>query len=83
MWRGGEEIDDNRAISDFTQAIRLNPNYTNAYLDRAWIHHRRDDFTRAISDYEAVLRIIPDHYQAEHLLDLARRRRPLHEHSLF
>src|SRR6266481_4148763 len=46
-----------RAIADFSQAIKLDPNYALAYNNRGFAYFRKNDFDRAIVDYtEAVKR---------------------------
>ena len=44
------------AISDYTQAIALNPKYVKAYTDRGAAYQLKGDYDRAISDYtQAIL----------------------------
>lgn len=59
--------DYDRAIADYTQAIRLDPGYANSY--------NKGDFDRAVADYEVVLRINPDHVNAKQWLEEARKQR--------
>ena len=40
-----------RAIEDFDQVIRLNPDYLWAYLKRAAAYNAKGDYDRAIRDY--------------------------------
>ena len=42
------------AISDYDEAIRLNPKYTEAYGNRGNAKSELGDFEAAILDYEAV-----------------------------
>jgi tetratricopeptide (TPR) repeat protein len=41
-----------RAIEDFDQVIRLNPDYLWAYLKRAAAYNAKGDYDRAIRDYD-------------------------------
>ena len=40
----------NRAVIDFSEAIRLQPNYTNAYVNRAVARRHTGDTTGAAAD---------------------------------
>jgi tetratricopeptide (TPR) repeat protein len=51
--------DYDRAISDLTQVIRLEPNDV-AYFGRAKCYELKGDFDKAIADYEAFLRFDPN-----------------------
>ena len=64
-----------QAIADYTQAIRLNPNYALAYYNRGNVYYRKGDYDRAIADYEAVLRINPNDADARRNLERARQQR--------
>ncbi len=48
-----------RAIADFTEAIRQAPNSAQAYYGRAAVYYNTGDYDRAIQDYDQVLRIDP------------------------
>ena len=49
--------DDGRAISDYDQAIRINPQYAEAFVSRGITYSRLNDNGRAIADYSAAIRI--------------------------
>ena len=49
-----------RAISDFTEAIRLDPNYEGAYINRANAFSSKGNYDRAISDLNEAIRISAD-----------------------
>ncbi|MDP7278117.1 MAG: protein kinase [Planctomycetaceae bacterium] len=49
------------AISDFTEAIRLNLEYAQAYFNRGVTHGKNGDFEAAISDYTEAIRLNPDY----------------------
>lgn len=63
------------AIADFTEAVRLNPNYVAAYNNRGNAYKDKEDYDRAIVDYEAALRIDPNHANARKWLENARKAR--------
>jgi tetratricopeptide (TPR) repeat protein len=47
------------ALEDFKQALRLNPNFTEAYVCQSIIHYYQGDHQGAIADCNQVLRINP------------------------
>jgi tetratricopeptide (TPR) repeat protein len=51
--------DYDRAIADYTEAIRLSSRFYQAYFLRAYIYSEKNDFDRAIADYTEVIRIDP------------------------
>src|SRR5262249_7687934 len=48
-----------RAIADFDQAIRFDPNYTFAYNGRGPASRAKGDNDRAIADFDQVIRLDP------------------------
>jgi len=54
------ETDPDRAIADYTEAIRLNPHYAEAYNNRAIARDNKGDYDGAIADYTEALRLRPD-----------------------
>jgi tetratricopeptide (TPR) repeat protein len=51
--------DYDRAIADFNQAIRLDPEYAKAYNGRGATYFRKGDYDRAMSDYDRAIRLDP------------------------
>jgi tetratricopeptide (TPR) repeat protein len=47
------------AIADYTQAIRLNPNYVKAYGNRGIAYSDKNHQDRAIADFKRVLDLNP------------------------
>jgi Flp pilus assembly protein TadD len=45
------------AIADFAVAIRLDPNFKNAYIDRSIAYYRMSQFNRAFADIAQAARI--------------------------
>lgn len=52
------------AILEYTQAIRLNPNYDLAYRNRGLAYVGKGDYDRAIMDYTQAIRINPNYIAA-------------------
>jgi tetratricopeptide (TPR) repeat protein len=76
--RGVAREDDVQAIEDYTEAIRLNPDYLQAYYNRGFIRGTRGDFGGAIEDFTQILQRQPDHPQAHNIrLDIAEWRKRL------
>jgi len=52
-------LDYDRAIADFDEAIRLNPKAANAFNDRAIARRAKGDLDSAIADYSEAIRLDP------------------------
>jgi tetratricopeptide (TPR) repeat protein len=60
-----------RAIADYSEAIRLDPKYVNAYYARAFVYHAKGDYDRAITDFNEALRLDPKYALAYYNRGLA------------
>jgi tetratricopeptide (TPR) repeat protein len=60
-----------RAIADYTQAIRLDPNFAEAYNARGNAYHHKKDYDRAIADYSQAMRLDPNFAEAYNARGLA------------
>ena len=56
--------DTHRAITEYGEAIRLDPKDPTAYFNRGLAYDRLGDRPRAISDYSEAIRIDPKDYEA-------------------
>jgi tetratricopeptide (TPR) repeat protein len=56
-WRFKNDID--RAIADLTEAIRIAPDWPDAYTYRGDIWYQKREFDRAIADYTEAIRLDP------------------------
>ena len=69
--------DYDRAIQDYDEAIRLNPNFAPAYYNRGLACRQKSQKKQAIADFRKVLELTDDLYwrqQAErHLQELGAR----------
>jgi len=55
-----DQKDYDRAITEFTEAIRLNSNYELAYYFRAEAYIMKDDYDRALADFNQTVRLSPN-----------------------
>ena len=52
------------AINEFTTAIRLNPNYTDAYKGRGLAYYTLRQYQLALQDYDKAIQLDPDYADA-------------------
>lgn len=70
IWRRlDQEGDYDRAIADYTEAIRLDPGYTMAYIYRGFAYHRKGDYNRAIADGIKAICFDPRRGAGRHLIE--------------
>jgi tetratricopeptide (TPR) repeat protein len=55
-----ERKQPDRAISDYDEAIRLNPKDVSAYVNRGDAYRHNGDYDRAISDYDQAISLAPE-----------------------
>ena len=56
--------DHDRAITDYNEAIRLDPKDANAYVTRGNAYDEKGDHDRAITDYNEAIRFDPQDFNA-------------------
>ena len=49
------------AVGEYTRAIGVNPNYTDAYFKRGYSYEKLDQDQNAISDYNKAIQLDPDY----------------------
>ena len=59
------------AIRSFELALRLDPNYVEAWIKKGYAHFHLRDYSFAISSYDMALNIDPDNHEAWNLKGLA------------
>jgi len=59
-WEAFYRGDYDQAIADFTQAIRLDPNYYWAYSNRGYVHINKGNYDLAIEDCTQAIRLDPN-----------------------
>jgi tetratricopeptide (TPR) repeat protein len=47
------------ALESYTAALRLSPEFAEAYVNRAAVHYERGDYAAAIADCDAAIRLDP------------------------
>ena len=58
--RGFAATDPNEQIRFYTEAIRLNPDYADAFINRGSAYYNKGDPDGALQDYEQAIRIKPN-----------------------
>ena len=58
-----------KAITDFTRAVRVQPKLVGAFFNRGLAHFQRGQFNRAFSDFTKALRIDPSFAEAKAMRD--------------
>ena len=55
----GDKGENDRAIADYNEAIRLDPKYAAAYNNRGNAYRDKGDTDRAIADFNEAIRLDP------------------------
>lgn len=55
-----DKSDFDNAIYHFTQTIKLNPQFVEGYLNRAYTYYKLNEFEKAIADYEISYQLDPN-----------------------
>ena len=50
-----------KAITDFSEAIRLDPKYVNAYIGRGLCWYNKGEYEKAMADYNEAIRLDPEY----------------------
>ena len=77
-----EREDYDRAISDFTAALRLTPDNPEILYDRGLAHENLGDDDSALSDYGNAVTIKPNYPEAYFALGMIRTRRRQHQEAI-
>jgi tetratricopeptide (TPR) repeat protein len=67
-----EKGDMDKAIAEYSQSIRINPNDPDPYKLRGMAYFQKKDIDRTIADFEAALRLAPNDNEVKNILDMAR-----------
>jgi tetratricopeptide (TPR) repeat protein len=59
-----EKLDHDGRIADYSEAIRLKPDYVEAYNSRGNAYARKNDYQKAFDDYQMALGLNPDYAEA-------------------
>jgi tetratricopeptide (TPR) repeat protein len=68
------DIDRERAIADYSEAIRLDPKYVEAYANRGLAYTEKNEDDMAIADYDEAIRLDPNLTSAYQIRALAYRK---------
>lgn len=52
------------ALTEYTRAINLRPDYSTAYLGRGYVYQRLGDYKNALADYTKVIQLAPTDSEA-------------------
>jgi tetratricopeptide (TPR) repeat protein len=70
------QVPYDRAIADYSEAIRLDPKYAAAYKSRAVAWFAKGDYSRAIADYDEALHVNENDVDAYYARGVAREADP-------
>ena len=80
-WTNGCQPRGDRGWEDYDEAIRLDPNDPDVYINRGNMLSGLDEFERAIEDYSQAIRINANYSEAYHNRGIAYHRLGLYEDS--
>ncbi|AFH50766.1 TPR repeat protein [Ignavibacterium album JCM 16511] len=55
-----DKSDFSNALYHFSQSVKLNPKFTDGFLNRAYTYYKLNDFEKSIEDYEKVHELDPN-----------------------
>ncbi|MDR1467911.1 MAG: tetratricopeptide repeat protein, partial [Spirochaetaceae bacterium] len=65
--------ENDKAIADYNQALRINPNYAEVYYNRGYAYAMKKDYARARADWEKALQLDPNDADARGNLEVLRK----------
>ena len=71
LWDGKKHTDPKKAIEYLNNAIKLQPDYADAYVNRGIAYSNLGQYQRAIQDYNEAIRLKPDYAMAYYNRGLA------------
>ena len=74
--------DYDRAIADYDEVIRLNPDAVHAYNNRGVAYNAKGDHDRAIANYDQVIRLNPEHDKAYNNRGVSYQRKGHHDRAI-
>ena len=63
-WPTGTRANYDKAIADYTEAIRLDPKFAEAYYNRGVAYENKGEYDKAIADYTEAIRLDPKYAEA-------------------
>jgi len=67
--------DYTKAITDFSQAIKLKPDYAVAYNNRGLVYYKKGEYKKAIADFSQAIKLNPNYENAKQNLEIAKKKR--------
>ncbi|MBI2486787.1 MAG: tetratricopeptide repeat protein [Deltaproteobacteria bacterium] len=59
----------NQVIDEFKEALKINPNYVDAYYNLGNVYYAKGEYNQAIDEYKEILRINPNDIEARFKLE--------------
>jgi tetratricopeptide (TPR) repeat protein len=70
------------ALHDYEEAIRLRPDYADAFYNRGRTRDAKGDLAGALQDYEQTIRFNPDHANSYYNCTIIRRKQLNHAQAI-